>query len=145
MGTPEAADVSRHGFHEPDAPYDAVATPPTPLPTGAAPNGKFFQADGVSQLENLWVCHAGVRHVAVNGEAPVDAGSCTGPAANGLVVLPVGIAEQKVVHGRLAAGQCPNGAEQGVTHGLRYFGIAGNDSGARLRRQEATHGNLDLN
>lgn len=62
-------------------------TPLPPLSARVAANRKFFHADGISQLENFWICHAGVRHVAVNGRAAIEAGSCASAATDSFIVI----------------------------------------------------------
>ena len=46
-----------------------------------------------SGVKHFGISHARVGHVGLHGR-PVEAGSCTGAAANGFIVLAVGVAEQ---------------------------------------------------
>ena len=70
------------------------------------------------------------------GRGAVEAGAGAGAAADRFVVLARCVAEQEVVHRRLGAGDHAQRAEHRVAGGLGDLGIAGDDRGARVGRQE---------
>jgi hypothetical protein len=70
----------------------------------------------------MWMWH-GAGPVAVAGRA--------GPAADGLVVLAVLVAEGEVVHRALAAGHHAEGGIERVDHVLAGLDVAGDHRGRR--------------
>ena len=134
-------DHRGHRFEEADAADRPVAAMPLAVAAGAAADGEAFQTHRIAQFQHLGVGHARVGHVRVDRRGAVEAGAGAGAAADGLVVLPVRIAEQEVVHRRLRAGDRLQRAEQRVAGGLRHLGVAGDHRRTRRGRQERARRN----
>jgi hypothetical protein len=79
----------------------------------------------------------------VDGGGACKAGAGAGTAADGFVILPGGVAEQKIVHRGLGGGAGAERAQQGGGDGLADLGIAGDDRRAGWWGQKTAFGDDD--
>ena len=83
-----------------------------PCAAGTAADGKFLDPYRMAQFHDLGIGDAGIGHMRMHGGAAVEIRPGPGAAADGLVILVCGVAEEEIIHRRLGGGADAHGAEQ---------------------------------
>ena len=82
-----------------------------------------METDRVAPLEHLRVRDPCIGHMGMYSIGATEARARPRTPGDGFVVPEIFIAEEEVVHGSLAGGNCPQGPKYGVNNPLRSFHV----------------------
>src|SRR5205814_1643146 len=116
----------------------AVAAAEAACAAGTSADRMLLHDDRVSELDDLRIGHARVRHVRLDGCSAVEAVTRAGTAGDGLVVLVAIVAEGEVVHGALRGRHDAECAIERIGDALGRLYVAGDRRRGRRGRQHRT-------
>ena len=133
-----------HRRQEADAPDSPVAAATRARAARAVADAERLHPHREPALQDLGIGQPRVGHVDLDGAGPIGGGGGAGPAADGLVVLPVLVAEGEVVHRALAIGHDAQRRIERIDHVLAGLDIARHHGGRRVGRQHRARPGKDL-
>ncbi len=126
-------DGRRHRFQEAHLAHAAVAAPPAPGAARAGADGVAFQPHREAELEDFWIRQARIGHIGLDHAGAVEARPRPRAAADGFVILVLGVTEREIVHRALGRRHHAQRAIQGVGDAGRRLHIARHDRGWIVR------------